>query len=261
METSEILSLYDRLMRVEVNYPDNTKELLPNGIVRFTKPAPGNNFILYSQLQPETADAVIDEQIAYLQGLNQPFEWKVFDHDQPPDLLQRLMMRGLEPEDPDAILALELADAPASLTAPVTADVRRLTTREQLVDVVTVLEQVWKREFDWIYDRLGQNLEIPGYISIYAAYDKGLPASVGWIYFHDNHVFTDLWGGSTLPGTRGHGIYTAVLAIRVQEAIQRGYQFVTIDASPMSRKIVETHGFRLLDYAHACVWEPKPAAG
>jgi hypothetical protein len=45
-----------------------------------------------------------------------------------------------------------------------------------------------------------------------------------------------------------------VLAARVQEATARGYRFVTIDASPMSRPIVARHGFRLLTMAWACKW-------
>ena len=260
MNIGEILSLYDQLMRQEIEFPDNRKEILPNGIVRFIKDPPGNNFILFAQLTPETADRGIDDQLAYLQSLNQPFEWKVFDHDQPPDLLQRLIQRGLEPEDVDAIMVLELAEAPASLTHPVKADIRPIKTRSALADIISVLTEVWGRDFGWVYERLGSNMDIPGYLSVYAAYDHDTPASVGWIYFHANGIFADLWGGSTLPGLRGRGLYTAILATRVQEAIARGYQYLTIDASPMSRRIVEAHGFQFMDYAHACVWEPKPPA-
>jgi predicted acetyltransferase len=80
------------------------------------------------------------------------------------------------------------------------------------------------------------------------------------VYYHPHSQFADLWGGSTLPNCRGRGLYTAVLAARVQEAVQRGYRFLTIDASPMSRPIVARHGFRLLTYAHACEWK-RPDSG
>ena len=47
------------------------------------------------------------------------------------------------------------------------------------------------------------------------------------------------------------------MATRVQEAIRRGFNFLTIDASKMSRPIAEKYGFQLLTYAHACMWHPK----
>ena len=59
-------------------------------------------------------------------------------------------------------------------------------------------------------------------------------------------------GGATLEGFRKRGIYTAVLAARAREARERGYRFLTIDASPMSRPIAAKHGFRLLATSNPC---------
>jgi hypothetical protein len=47
----------------------------------------------------------------------------------------------------------------------------------------------------------------------------------------------------------------------VQEARRRGYRFLTIDASPMSRPIVAKHGFQVLTYAHACEWKGNREQG
>jgi hypothetical protein len=125
-----------------------------------------------------------------------------------------------------------------------------------LADVVEIETQVWGEDFDWIREQLGNNLERPGYLSVYVAYVEGKPACSGWTYYTPNGHFASLWGGSTVEAYRKQGLYTAVLATRVQEAIQRDYRFLTIDASPMSRPIVGRHGFRLLAYAHACEWKP-----
>ncbi|EQD40871.1 GCN5-related N-acetyltransferase, partial [mine drainage metagenome] len=62
-------------------------------------------------------------------------------------------------------------------------------------------------------------------------------------------------GGATVPDYRGRGLYTALLAVRLQEAKRRGARFLTIDAGPMSRPIVEKYGFRLLTFAQAHVRE------
>jgi GNAT superfamily N-acetyltransferase len=88
------------------------------------------------------------------------------------------------------------------------------------------------------------------------AYVDERPACAGWIYFHANGRFADLWGGSTVPEERGRGLYTAVLNARLKEAAERGYRFVTTDASPMSRPILAKHGFRLLTMAWPCKWRP-----
>lgn len=45
-----------------------------------------------------------------------------------------------------------------------------------------------------------------------------------------------------------------MLAIRAQEARRKGFRFLTVDASPMSRPILEKHGFRFIAYAYACKW-------
>jgi len=67
-----------------------------------------------------------------------------------------------------------------------------------------------------------------------------------------------LFGGATLPTYRKRGLYTAVLAVRVQEAIRRGYRFLATGASPMSHPILAQNGFRLLTYAHAYEWKGRP---
>ncbi len=253
MDTQEILALFDKEQRIEIDYPDMEKEVLPR-IVRFVRPAPGMSFVLYSHLDEENVDAAIQEQIAYFSANNQPFEWKVYAHDTPPDLRERLVAYGFEPEDADAIMVLDLQEAPPSLLEPVTADVRPIT-RDQLDDVIAVEEQVWGGNFEWIKQRMGSHLEVPDYLSIYVAYVNEEPACTGWIYFYKNSQFAGLWGGSTVPAYRKRGLYTAVLAARVQKAIRRGYRFLTIDASPMSRRIVARHGFRQVTEAYACEWK------
>lgn len=253
MNNQELLALFDKEQRIEISYPDMRKEVTPH-VVRFVRNAPGMSFILYSRLDESNAEEVIKAEVEYIKGLNQPFEWKVYAHDNPPDLAQRLADHGLELDEREAVMILDLAQAPSSLLEPVEADVRLLTGREQLADVIEVETQVWGENFDWITKRLGGHMEIPGYLSVYVAYANGDPACTGWIYFHPNSSFADLWGGSTVPEYRRRGLYTAVLAARVQEAIDRGYRFLTIDTSPMSRPIVASHSFRLLTYAQACEW-------
>lgn len=258
METAEILALYDEEERINIEFPDMRKEVLPE-VVRFVRPGPAKSFILYSRVDESNAERVIQEQLAYFQELGRPFEWKVYDHD--PGLAgralrDRLVGHGFVADEPEAIMALELKDAPAALLEPVGSYVRRLKSREELGEVIGIEADVWGEEFDWIREHLGGDMGRPGYLSVYVAHADGKPACAGWTYYSPNGQFASLWGGSTIEPYRKRGLYTAVLAARVQEAIQRGYRFLTIDASPMSRPIVARHGFRLLTFAHACEWKP-----
>ena len=203
----------------------------------------------------ESRPAFLSEEQAFF-GPRGKVEWKVYAHDEPADLRDRLVANGFEAEEPEALMVLHLEETPGwdipALPRGVT--LRRLEGASQLEDVRQIEESVWEEEMPWVTENLAADLDRPGYLSVYAAYVDGQPASTGWIYFHPNGQFADLWGGATLPEYRGRGLFTAVLSARVQEAAARGYRFVTIDAGPMSRPIVARHGFRLLTTTWACKW-------
>ena len=261
-----LLSLYDRQMRVEQIIPDARREVVraPGGgtVVRYVRPAPAKIFINYAHLQEEEVDAAIQQQIADLRPLGQPFEWIVYDHDGPPNLSERLQAHGFRCDGPSTILALDFAEAAraayAPLLDPVRVDVRPTSSREGLEDVIRVMEKVYGANFNWMRGRMGGHLDVPGYLSIYTAYVNDEPACAGWIYYYPNSDFAGLWGGSTVERYRGQGLYTAVLAARVQEALRRGVRCLFLDASDMSRPIVSKYGFHLLDMECSYEWEEEP---
>jgi hypothetical protein len=259
MDRKTILALYDKEQRIDIEYPDLHKEVTGD-VVRFTGPAErhSSNFVLYSRLTDENAKDVIGEQVAFYGRYGLPFEWKVYDHDTPSDLRARLLMQGFKARERDAIMVLDIHAASPILLQPVKADVRRLGDPRQVKDLIALLETVWQTDFSGLGQLLQEDLwKRPSYSSIYLAYVDDQPACAAWIQFTENSQFASLWGGTTLPQFRERGLYTAVMATRVQEAIRRGYSFLTIDASRMSRPIAEKYGFQLLTYAHACMWQPK----
>lgn len=257
MDIKEILALYDKEMRQELPIHKGRRERLPELIRDIFDDPERNSFIIYNTVSEENADAVIEREIAYFRELNRQLEWKVYDHDPLPDLHLRLEAHGFEvDEDKDWIMALDLTNSPPILLAPVTADVRRILDPAGIDDVMAVEELVWEEDFSWLKDELGMVLqERPDELSVYVAYVDGKPASSGWVYFHPGTHFASMWGGSTLPEYRKQGLYTALVAVRVQETISRGFRFLTIDASEMSRPIVGRHGFQLLTTAYECTLE------
>lgn len=78
-----------------------------------------------------------------------------------------------------------------------------------------------------------------------------------WVYFPKHSQFASLWGGSTVSGFRRQGLYTALLAVRAQEASARGVRYLTVDASDMSRPILEKFGFEVIAHAYPCKWTAK----
>ena len=59
-EQPSLLALFDQYQRIDVTYPDMGREAFPN-LVRFSRPAPGMSFVLYSRLDETNVDTTIQE--------------------------------------------------------------------------------------------------------------------------------------------------------------------------------------------------------
>jgi len=255
MDTKHILELYDQ-SRKEVRLSGMRREETPH-LVRHIS-GTSEAMIIYSNLDAANAEEVIREQIAHFEKSGRDFEWVVFRHDTPADLKDRLLAHGFEAEDPEAIMILDLDDLPAALLEPVHHDVQRIHDPDRIEDVMAVREQVWQRDFSSAAKSLLNRLkDDPDSIGLYVVYVDGKPVSTAQIAFYEQGAFAGLGGAATLPGYRGRGLYTALLAIRVQEAKRRGVRFLDADASPMSRPILEKFGFQWISEAHTCAWRVK----
>jgi GNAT superfamily N-acetyltransferase len=246
MDNSELLALHDQQQRIQLEERGMRREATAE-VVRHINLRQGEGAVIHSRLHPGNADRIIAEQIAHFRDIGQDFEWKLYGHDTPSDLGARLLALGFEAEEPESLLILDLEDTPESLLKPVTLDVRRIAEPARLDEIERIQESVWgESDPDYIAGLKEDLAQDPEHVSIYLAYAEGVPVAHARITFHDRSLFAGLWGGSTLAEYRGLGFYTALLAARVQEARARGIHFLTIDASPMSRPIVERRGFRYL---------------
>lgn len=259
MNITELRDLYDQDQRRDVEYPFVRREVTPQ-VIRSVDLGGWRGQIVYSQLDATNADSVIAEQIVYFEGLGQDFEWKLFEHDSPSDLQARLKACGFEIGEEEAIMVLDMDCAPAVLLEPVRHDVRRITDPDQVKSVLSVQSQVWGDGHDFLEERLANELRtVPDFISMYAVYADNMPVCSAWINFPPHSRFASLWGGSTLPAYRQRGYYTALLAVRLQEARRRGARFLTVDASPMSGPILEKFGFQRISTTYPCTWHAQKA--
>ena len=250
-----LLSKYDEQLRIDINYPEAHKEVMKD-VVRFVRKPPGMSFVSFTFAGEQDLDRVIDEQMEYFIPRDLPFTWKVYEHDHLRLLEEKLISRGFvyDDSDPGDIMTLDINEVSPGLLQPVKSDIRQIHSSEGLKDVVYVLDQVYGNDNSWVYDRLGGHLKIPGYLSLYVAYVDDQPASVAWTYFPAGD-FALLFAGSTTIEFRKQGLYTSLLATRLQEIRKRAYRIAVVEAGSMSRPIVAKHGFQHLTTLYDYEWK------
>lgn len=254
MNTNNLLVRYDKDLRLRIMYPEARKEITRD-VVRLIRKAPGMNVVAFTFANEAKLHDVIHREVDYFTPLNQPFTWKVYDHDLLPNLKDELASHGFErDEDPADVMVLDLKRSPSALLKPSKTDIRHVTDADGLKDVIYVLDNVWGGHNAWVNERLGAHLQVPGYLSVYVAYIKNKPAAVAWTYFPHGQ-FASLFAGSTISEYRKQGLYTSLLARRIQEIRERGYHFAVVETGSMSKPIVAKHGFQHLTTVHDYEWK------
>lgn len=233
METGQILELFDRQMRRDLPGLEElgrTKLFVSDGW----------SGVLWSDLDEATADAEIARAVARLRELPGYAEWKLYGHDRPDDLAQRLRAAGLEADEEEVLLAAEV-DA---LSPAAGADVRIAGDDAGIAAFMDVQLRAFGERPDELERELREALleETPEMLAV-VAYVDGAPVSTGRVELTPGVEFAGLYGGSTVPAFRGRGLYRATVAMRAELARKRGYRFLYVDAMPTSRPILERLGF------------------
>lgn len=100
------------------------------------------------------------------------------------------------------------------------------------------------------------SLSIEELIESEVVYLQDKPVASARINFTLDSIFAGIWAGTTLKEYRGKGYYQILLNYRIDEAKQRGLQYVAIDALPTSRPIVEKHGFEFITSITPYIYRP-----
>jgi GNAT superfamily N-acetyltransferase len=218
------------------------------------------HLVAWSRLTRDNADAIIEQEISYHRGLGVGFEWKLYAHDGPPDLMGRLEAKGFCVGPREAVLACDLSE-PTEWIEHVdhggAVRVERIERVEQIADYRKVEEDAFARNPHDSTDQLLRALrtglaEVRGYI----AYSDDEPVSVGRLYTHPGSWFGGLYGGGTRPSFHGRGFYRALVAARARDARAAGAKYLLVDALPTSRPILERLGFQWLTDTWPCEWTP-----
>lgn len=258
MDHTALLALFDRELREEAR-PDGpgVRVERTGEVVRRVATAQGWNGVVWSALDEETADAAIAEQIARFTGLGLEFEWKLYGHDQPADLGQRLRAAGFTPEPEETLMIGEVGELILDAEPPPGVRLEPVTGPTGVDLVADVHEKAFGSDSSRLRDQLLAQLSAgPDTVVAVVAMAGDEPVSAARMELVPGTRFAGLWGGGTVEGWRGRGVYRALVAHRAHVAAARGYRYLQVDASSQSRPILERLGFTPLTTTTPYVYTP-----
>lgn len=226
-------------------------KLLPY-LTRYTPKIEGmEGIVVFSRLPAGKESEIVRHEIDYFKQRGIDFEWKVYDFDEPENLKAILEDKGFTCGESEAFMLCATDEVLPDRSRTDQVQVQRVHNVQGLQDIAKVQQLVWDQNFDWLVEQLSLVLETnPGELSLYCAYDDGEPVGSGYTSFPPGSQYPELHGGAVIPGYRGQGIYGSLYQIRCQEIFQRGYLRSSVDATEMSRPILEGLGFKLVCMTH-----------
>lgn len=234
---------YDQQLRYGYNMPGYRREVTRH-LVRYVSLWGEKGYVLWSNPGETSVRRIIQDEIAYFAVMRQPFEWKVFDYDTPSHFPDFLVQEGFQADEPESVMVKSGSVAKTSGHLPMVIEI---TTVDGIGDIIKLEQAIWNQDFDDLKVRLIRDKDQwPDRMFLYGVYLDQQLVSAAWMYLEAGSSFATFWGGSTLPALRGRGCYTALLQARSQKAVEAGHPCLTVDARPMSRPILERHGFLCL---------------
>ena len=276
MDDTELLAQFDRQVRRADDEPppgfrhDRLTDPAPMTLLTPTGDVSWGGGVFWCDLDESNADAAIAAAIEHFRPGGRDFEWKHYGYDRPADLAQRLLAAGFTPEEEEALVVGEVdvvrerlagaADVPGITVRRIAEDAKEQALDWQRINVLH--STVWSQDSsEHVRALAAEYLDDPSAMSVWVAESgDGTVVCAAWVRFHTGTDFASLWGGSTLEEYRRRGIYKALVARRADEAAERGFRFLQVDASPDSRPILERLGLRTLTSTTPYVWAPPTVA-
>lgn len=252
-----LLNIFDTQLRARVPdpLPPGAEVSWDGPILRIDDPTSGG-WALYRDLAGADVDELIARQVAWFGERGRRFEWKTYGHDEPADLAARLRAAGFVAEELETVVAAPVENIAGPVEVPDGITLREVTERADFERIALMEEAVWG-ERSHVADMLEEeHVAGPDAIAIVVAEAGSEVVCAAWIRFERGTDFGTLWGGATLRDWRRKGIYRATVAYRANLARDRGFRYLSVDASDDSRPILERLGFVALTTTTPYVWTP-----
>ncbi|MFP3992424.1 GNAT family N-acetyltransferase [Streptomyces sp. E11-3] len=253
-----VLALFDAQLRRDTR-PDGPGIRIErsDGVVRQVGSDGGWAAVIWSDLTEATADAAIAAQVRHFTTLDRSFEWKLYGHDTPADLPERLTAAGFTPEPRETLMVARIRGLPTTPELPDGIRLHQVTDPADLHLMTQVHDEAFGNNSDQLRQQLLTQLtQSPETNTMTVAMAGDTPVCAARMEFHPGTDFASLWGGGTLPAWRGKGIYRALVAHRARIAAAHGYRYLQVDASDQSRPILQRLGFVPLTTTTPYVYEP-----
>ena len=245
MDAQALLGRFDREMRAD---PPPERGIERAWVDRVLRSTGAYNLIGWWDFPPDRAREIAEREAAFFHG--REVEWKLYSHDRPTRLEQDLEVAGFAPVESETFLACEVALL-ADLGTDRVFDVREALDERGVRDFAAASAEAFGRDEGARLDTWLDRLDDPDQ-RLFVAYADGKPVASARLELPAGRSFAGLYGGGVKPEWRGRGLYRALVAVRAQEAMRRGYRWLTVDALETSRPILERLGFEPL--ATVCGW-------
>ncbi len=256
----------DALLAAIDDLRGSTREELPEGVwverdgplVRTVGWGHGG-FVQYRDLgglEGAALDALIESQVRYFAERGESFEWKLYGHDRPADLPDRLRAAGFVPELLETVVVAPVAAIAGEPDLPAGVAIREAGDAD-LARIAALEERIWDEDYSWLAEMLAAQRALDADSqTVYVAEAGADVVCAAWVRFSRGAPFATLYGGATLPEWRGRGIYRALVATRARLAAERGIRYLLVEASDDSRPILERNGFVAITTTTPFRWTP-----
>ena len=250
MHPAALLALYDDTMRRNARIAGCAREITPT-VTRCTTTTGSQRYLMWHDFRESGVATSVDAELAAVRGYAKVLMWKLYAHDSTHDeLREQLIDRGYEEHDRCTLMAMPVQALIDALTvaqrnASPTFTVRELVTVTDLNAYQDIWDDVWpdapnSRYVD-DYRALIEKHE-PG-IAFFAGFDGENPVTSGYMFHAPGAPFALLCGGTTKAAWRRQHAYTRMLTVRAHAALDRGADYLAVEASAESKPILERLGF------------------
>lgn len=247
MAIANFLTAYDQQLRTDAETPSAiaVERLGPLRLVTF---AGGRGFVTYENLDGASADMIaqwVVESIAFYRS--DPaivrVEWKTRGHDHAPGLHESLLVNGFEPEETESVMIGQARALCVDVDLPTGVSLRRVTEEPDIRAMTAMQDKVFGSSVsDDHAEAILRRVARDDGMELWVAEHQGLIVSAGRLEPVPDTDFAGIWGGATLEGWRGQGIYRAVTAARARAAVTLGKRLIHSDSTEYSRPILERYG-------------------
>jgi hypothetical protein len=207
------------------------------------------NTVQRQRMSSDDIDDAVEEVRALLRERGRDrTQWEVGSSAEPPDLVDRLLERGLIRDKEPYAVALVLTREPPPPPAGVVA--KRVETFEEYEGANAVQWEAFEMpeaEIEELRPQLPQMWSETVNLQHIALID-GEVVAAGTSAPTEHGLL--LFGGATKPSARGRGAYRAVLHARWQDAVANGTPALITQGGSMSRPILERLGFERVGEIH-----------